>query len=222
MSIAYKVSARNRGRKWRIFMEEFKPRADTKVLDVGFAENEYAEMHNYIERHYPYPQNLTALGVELPTTFQERYPSVAAVYYEGDIFPFEDNVFDICWSNAVVEHVGDRGKQVAFLREIDRVSECAYITTPNRWFPIEVHTLTPLLHYLPKSMFDRYLSLVKKNWAVGGYMHLLSLSELESVLKDAGISEYKVFKNRFLGFVMDYAVVLHPPKVIPDEAKRPR
>ncbi len=207
MSFAYKVSAFNRRRKWGIFIKEIAPNENTRVLDVGFSENEYSGTDNYIEKHYPYPEKLTALGIDIPNKFKTRYPKVTAVRYDGGVFPFENKSFDICWSNAVIEHVGSRDRQLSFLKEIRRVSKKAFITTPNRFFPIEVHTRTPLLHYLPKAAFDKYLSLVGKGWATGDYMQLLSLSELELLLRDSGISEYKIFKNRLLGFTLDFVVV---------------
>ncbi len=63
------------------------------------------------------------------------------------------------WSNAVLEHVGTRDDQLLFLREVRRVGRRVFLTTPNRHFPVEVHTRTPLLHWLPKPVFERYLRL---------------------------------------------------------------
>jgi len=37
-----------------------------KVLDVGFLDLEYSSTYNFIEKHYPYPERLTALGVQVP------------------------------------------------------------------------------------------------------------------------------------------------------------
>jgi hypothetical protein len=31
------------------------------------------------------------------------------------------------------------------------------VTTPNRWFPLEVHTLLPLVHWLPPAARGRLL-----------------------------------------------------------------
>ena len=28
-----------------------------------------------------------------------------------------------------------------------------FLTTPNRWFPVEFHTVLPLVHWLPKPVF---------------------------------------------------------------------
>ena len=207
MTLANKISAYNRNRKWNIFLNELTPTQELRILDVGFSEEEYSSVDNFIEKHYPYPDMLTALGVDIPDKFITRYPKVAAVHYDGGLFPFEDKSFDLVWSNAVIEHVGDRSKQLVFLNEIKRVAKRAYITTPNKFFPIETHTRTPLLHYLPKRIFDKYLSLVGKRWAAGDYMHLLSHTELKTLLFDADIMEYKIIKNSFFGFTLDFVII---------------
>lgn len=76
---------------------------------------------------------------------------VKVVLYVGKIFSFEDNSFDICWSNAVIEHVGDLKAQLHFITEVNRVTKSVIFYTPNKLFPIEIHTRTPLLHLLPKT-----------------------------------------------------------------------
>lgn len=206
--IAQTISGYNRKRKWKIFLDLMRPKANDKVLDIGFTENEYKDSDNFIEKHYQYPSNLTALGVDTPTQFVARYPQVKAMVYDGHNFPFADQNFNICWSNAVIEHVGDRAAQVNFLKEIKRVGQRAFITTPNRFFPFEVHTRTFLLHLiLSKTNFDKFLRWIKKDWATGGYMNLLSLSELKTILNQAGIKDYKIIKNKLLFFTLDFIVI---------------
>ena len=207
MSLAHRFSKYNRDRKWEIFLKEMSPTTSTQVLDIGFSENEYSNTDNYIEKHYPYQNMLTALGIDTPIMFKERYPEVSTVQYDGERFPFEDKQFDIAWSNAVIEHVGIRNRQLMFLEEIKRVSKRAFITTPNRYFPVEVHTRIPILHWLPKFVFDKYLVLVGKDWASGEYMHLLSLNDIKSLLADAGIVEFEIVNNRIAGFVVDFIII---------------
>lgn len=207
MSLAYKISAFNRGRKWKKFLTIIKPTAQAKILDVGFNETEYSETDNFLEKNYPYPQNITALGIEEPITFQKRYPQVKAVKYDGKIFPFADSEFDICWSNAVLEHVGDFESQKLFLTEIKRVAKTAFITTPNKNFPIEVHTRTPLLHFLPKPIFEAYLKLIGKKWATGDYMNLLSISDIKKLLHAVGVKKYKIIKNKLFFFTLDFVII---------------
>lgn len=207
VSLARRISAWNRERKWALFMAQVSPTPQMLLLDVGFSDKEYSPTDNYIEKHYPYPERLTALGVDAPQEFERRYPRVTAVTYEGTRFPFADKQFDVCWSNAVLEHVGGSDKQEDFLKEVKRVSHRAFITTPNRHFPVEVHTRTPLLHYLPKNLFDRYLATVGKAWASGDYMNLLTESDLRARLSGAGIEDYKLVKYRLLGPAMDFVVL---------------
>ena len=208
MSFAYKFSKYNRGRKWDMFMDYFKPDDSKKILDVGFNEKEYNDVQNYIEKHYPYLNRITALGIETGENFKKRYPEVEVVTYDGTIFPFGEKQFDICWSNAVLEHVGNKERQVLFVREVNKVSKAAFLTTPNRFFPIEVHTRIPFLHWLPKNIFDKILVLLGKEGHTGDYMHLLSHRQLKRILKEAGVQNYKIKRNRLLGFTLDFVVIL--------------
>lgn len=209
MSFAYKISKFNRKRKWKTFVDELAPSQSTRVLDVGCSDHEMSETDNFIEKHYPYLENLTALSLEAPSNFKRSYPTVECVQYDGNSFPFGDKSFDICWSNAVIEHVGTREQQLNFLLEIKRVSSRAFITTPNRHFPVEVHTRTPLLHFGPKPIFEWYLRAIGKGWATGSYMNLLTLDDLKGLLRDAGISDYKVVKNRLFGFTLDFVIIFY-------------
>jgi SAM-dependent methyltransferase len=202
------ISAWNRQRKWKMFERAMAPAPTTKVLDVGYSEREWAEGDNYLEKHYPWPQRLTALGIEEHTQFSQRYPDVRVVRYAGGDFPFADAEFDVVWSNATLEHVGDRDAQVKFLAEIARTGRRAFVTTPNRHFPIEVHTRTPLLHFLPKSLFDRYLHAIKQGWAADTYMRLLSARELRAIIRDAGVSQYRIKRNHVGPFTLDFIVLI--------------
>ena len=65
---------------------------------------------------------------------------------DGCRLPFTDNAFDLVFSNSVIEHVTD---QRAFASEVARVGRKFYVQTPNKWFPVEPHLLTPLVHWLP-------------------------------------------------------------------------
>jgi hypothetical protein len=69
---------------------------------------------------------------------------------DGRALPFRDGAFDVVFSNSVIEHVGDADSQRRFAREVARVGRAYWVQTPNRWFPVEQHLLTPLVHWLPK------------------------------------------------------------------------
>jgi SAM-dependent methyltransferase len=207
--VARKVSANNRKRKYRYFLELLKPLAQDKILDVGFSDKEYSKNDNYLEKYYPYKDMLTALGIEEPKEFLVRYPGVKALKYDGKIFPFKDKEFDIGWSNAVIEHVGKRQDQLLFIKELNRTCKKVFFTTPNYYFPIEIHTRVPLLHFMPKNIFDKILILIGKKWATGNYMNLLSLNEIKYLLESSGVKKYIIIKNHFLLSTLDFIIIIN-------------
>jgi hypothetical protein len=85
-------------------------------------------------------------------------------------------------SFAVIEHVGSRDQQRSFVHELCRVGRTCCITTPNRWYPIEFHTVLPLVHWLPPSWFRTLLRLLGKDfWAKEENLNLFSSSELRAM-----------------------------------------
>lgn len=204
---AHAIAALNRKKKLQLFFETMQPDAQESILDVGANVTEYSPVDNYLEKQYSHPKNITAVVLEDPTIFATRYPQVKVVQGDGTALPFPNDSFTIGYSNAVLEHVGNSEKQVLFLKELYRVSQRAFVTTPNRLFPIEVHTYTPLLHFFPKRWFDAFLKTVGKDWATGDYMHLLSKNDLRRLLAEAGINDYKIIRNRFLGLTMTFTVI---------------
>jgi len=208
MKIAHFISGQNRKRKYSIFLSKMKPKENTTILDVGFSDNEYSPNDNYLEKHYQWQNQITALGIDKPINFPKNYPQVRTIQYNGGEFPFPDNSFDICYSNAVIEHVGDKEKQLLFLKELNRVGRKIFITTPNRGFPIEVHTRLPIFHWFPKPIFDNVATFFGKKFATGNYMNLLFYKQIVSLFEEANINNFKIIKNRKFGFTMDFVVII--------------
>ena len=157
MRLADSVSLRSRERKLRLFLEELSPTPETTVLDVGadelgFGEGDGCATLNFFEERYPWPERITAFGLHDGAGFRGRYPHIPYVQGDACALPFRDGEFDIVFSNAVIEHVGDRERQRLFVSEAIRVGRRVFVTTPNRRFPVEVHTRLPLVHWLPDAI----------------------------------------------------------------------
>jgi hypothetical protein len=156
--LAAQVSARSRRRKLDLFFETMRPTAETTVVDVGVSDGGYGEdllgTANFFEALYPWPEQITAVSTQYLTVFQQAFPKVTAVRADGRDLPFPDDQFDIGFSNAVVEHLPDLESQQAFVRELCRVSKRVFLTTPNRRFPLDTHTLVPLAHWLSDERRD--------------------------------------------------------------------
>lgn len=184
MGLVDAVSLRSRRRKLELFLDEVRPTPETTVLDVGvdelgFGEGEGCGTLNFFEELYPWPERITALGLHDGTAFRERYPAIA--YVQGDALdlPFADGAFDVVFSNAVLEHVGGRAEQRRFVSEALRVGRTVFLTTPNRLFPIEVHTRLPLVHWLPDRLSHPIYRALGKEHATE--IHLLSRRSLEAL-----------------------------------------
>jgi Methyltransferase domain len=150
--VAARVSLRSRERKLRLFLELYRPGPETTVVDVGVTDAPFGagSSDNFFEALYPWPERITAVGHTDLGRFTAAFPAVRAVRADGRELPFEDGAFDIGFSNAVVEHVaGGREGQRRFVGELCRVGRQVFVTTPNRWFPVDPHTLLPFAHWLP-------------------------------------------------------------------------
>jgi hypothetical protein len=156
--VASRVSLRSRQQKLERFLELFQPGPGTTVVDVGVTDAPFGagSSDNFFEALYPWPGQITAVGHTELDRFQAAFPAVRAVRADGRELPFVDGEFDLGFSNAVVEHVaGGRDGQRQFVHELCRVASRVFVTTPNRFFPVEVHTLLPFAHWLPSAARDR-------------------------------------------------------------------
>ena len=170
MRLVDAVSLRSRRRKLELFLDELQPTPETTVLDVGADELGFGEGNgcgtlNFFEELYPWPERITALGLHDGAGFRARYPAIRYVQGDACELPFEDAAFDVVFSNAVIEHVGGRERQRRLVTEALRVGRRVFVTTPNRWFPVEVHTRLPLVHWLPRPAAHRIYDLVGKGFA---------------------------------------------------------
>src|SRR3954451_19031627 len=158
--VASQVSLRSRERKLRLFLDLLAPGPETTIVDVGVTDAPFGggSSDNFFEAMYPWRDRITAVGDTELDRFIAAFPQVHAVRADGRELPFGDGAFDIGFSNAVVEHVaGGREGQRRFVHELCRVARRVFVTTPNRWFPLEVHTLLPLVHWLPAGARDRVI-----------------------------------------------------------------
>ena len=202
--IKHRLMGRSRERKFEQFLSITKPSKDSTILDVGVADHEYSPFDNYLEKKYPYPSKITTLSINPLKEFPERYPGVRTVSYEGGNFPFKENEFSIVISNAVLEHVCVG--QLLFIKEMGRVGQQFYFTTPAKEFPVELHTNYPFIHWFSRKAFDKIVTWLGKGWASGDYMNLLRKKDLEELLKAANVREFKILTHRLGPFPLHYAV----------------
>ena len=178
----------------------------SNVIDVGVSNNEHNEQINLFLNNFRLPADqYTGLGVVNLNDVAMKHPDKKFVSYPGGVFPFKDNEFDWVFSNAVVEHVGNRAEQLLFINEMLRVGKNVFFTTPNKYFPVESHTNVVFRHWFDDG-FYKWCSSNKPNWTRENLL-LLSNSNLSELMKHSDSNRYKIQKNRLAGMVMTFTVV---------------
>jgi hypothetical protein len=187
-SLPVLVAAHQRRKMFARFVAETGITAGETVLDVGVTSDRSYRASNYLEQWYPHKNMVTAVGIDDASFLREQFPGMLFVRADGLRLPFSDQAFDVVHSSAVIEHVGSFDRQCAFVRECCRVARRAvFITTPNRWFPVEFHTVLPLVHWLPKSAFRALMRRTGRGFfAEESNLNLMTAHELHGAAARGG------------------------------------
>ncbi len=189
------------------FAAELRITEDTRVLDIGGTPDCW-DLLSLRPR-------ITLLNT--PRAKDDLAAAAEWVAGDGRALPFRDGAFDVVFSNSVIEHVGGVESQRRFANEVMRVGRAYWVQTPNRWFPVEQHLLTPLIHWLPHS-WQRTLvptfnvwqivarpSEDRRRFYIEHYLRdvrLVSASELRGLFPRT-----KVIRERFCGWTKSLVAV---------------
>ena len=141
MPLADRLSRSFRARRMLRFASEFRLTPATRILDVGGNPRIWSTL--------PRDASPSITYLNMPRAAEPDDDRRHLVFGDGCRLPFPDRSFDIAFSNSVIEHVGGLDAQAKFAAEIQRVSRVYWVQTPNRYFPVEQHLLTPVIHWLP-------------------------------------------------------------------------
>jgi len=153
----------------RQFRQIFELTAETRILDVGGYE------FNWILLSFS--PCVTLLNLSVP---RERESNFVWIVADGRHLPFKDSTFDLVYSNSVIEHLGNFEDQNLFATECRRVGRNYYVQTPNKWFFMEPHLITPFIHWLPRRIYR----LLLRNFTVWGWITRPTRQYCESFIKE--------------------------------------
>jgi ubiquinone/menaquinone biosynthesis C-methylase UbiE len=210
-SVAMKLAGFQRRRMYLRFLRESAIEPADTVIDVGATSDRSYDHSNYLEAWYPNKGQITAVGIDDAAFLEQLYPGVTFRRADGLALPFADTSFDFAHSSAVLEHVGSRVNQVRFLSELWRVCRKGlFVTTPNRWFPVEFHSGLPLVHWLPAPAFRAVLrSVGLGTLADEANLNLMSRRDLLQVARVAGIVDVRVRSARLGGWTSNLLLIAH-------------
>ncbi len=90
-----------------------------------------------------------------------------------------------------------------------RVGKRVYVCTPDKCFPMEMHTHVLFLHWLPDGLFWPYLRLTGREFWASDYLNLLSVRDVKRLLRDTGCEAYQIRRLRLFGLPMQIIVTAH-------------
>ena len=198
------LSLHFRRRRMQRFARECSVTSETRILDIGGTPDCWSLL--------TVRPRLVLLNT--PRAKDDLASAADWVAGDGRALPFRDRSFDLVFSNSVIEHVGDAASQRRFAGEVARVGRAYWVQTPNRWFPVEQHLFTPLVHWLPRAWqralvprLNLWSLLVpvspdRRRFYIDHYLsdvRLLGLSEFRALFPGA-----RVIRERFLGLTKSF------------------
>jgi ubiquinone/menaquinone biosynthesis C-methylase UbiE len=145
-----------RGQKLDLFIQFIGGTSRSTLLDLGGGtgiDYEFVPLYRAFDK-------VTVVNLMPAPSDLKSLPNVTYEVADGCCLPYESKSFDWVFSNAVLEHVGSAERQRQFADEIRRVAKYGYfVTTPNKRFPIEPHSLLPFYQYLSESWQRRVVHL---------------------------------------------------------------
>lgn len=208
-SLAARLAGYQRRRMFERFLTASGVRAGDTIIDVGATSDRGYEHSNYLEAWYSHKERITAVGTDDASFLEQLYPGLTFRQADGRDLPFPDRSFDFSHSSAVIEHVGSRADQTRLLAELWRVCRKGlFVTTPNRWFPVELHSVLPLVHWLPPRVFRAILrGFGHEMLADEANLNLMSRRDLLNAAAAARIADARVESARLGGWTSNLLLI---------------
>jgi hypothetical protein len=190
-----KVSLGARKRMFSLAISELSLKNGDKLIDLGATPDVERVDSNCMIPWYK------EAGLQVTISSPEKIEHLKQIFPFAEIMQTEDfhkpipvpeRNYQIATSSAVLEHCGEQSSQARHLKELGRIADKIFLTTPNRWHWLEFHTKVPLMHWLPKSMHRFFLrNFGYEFWAREENLNLLSQKELQ-LLASKALPEFKI------------------------------
>ena len=189
----------NREKIHNIFLKETSYSNNFSLLDMGTTSDSESS-HNIILQKTLNNKNISCLSNQNLSNLKKLFPHIK-IFYKGDAkkTKFKKESFDIIYSSATIEHLGSFKNQLKFVKECVRIAKKkVFITTPNRFYPIDFHTKLPFLHWLPKNVHRKVLKLFGfEFYSLEKNLNLLSKNDLTDIIKISKIKKYRILQHKF-------------------------
>jgi len=184
---------------------------DKSIIDIGTTPSLEEEQNIFLDK-IKNNQNITCLSNQDCKILFTKYKNIRNILVgDGRKTKFADNSFDIGHSNATIEHVGSFKNQVSLVKEMLRISkESIFIQTPNRFYPIDFHTILPIIHWFPKAIHRKILKFLNLDfYSKEENLNLLSANDIKKICKILNIKKYKILRFKLFFFTSNLILVIN-------------
>ncbi len=210
-SLLKKLLNYNRYKIHNIFLNETEYSNNHSLLDVGTT-NSLDKSHNIILQRTTDNKNIYCLSDQDLSNLKQYYRNIKQfIKDDGRGSKLNNQSVDIVFSSATIEHVGSFENQVLFVKEAFRLAKkTIFLTTPNRYYPIDFHTKLPFIHWLPKNIHRKILKFIGLGfYASEENLNLLDKNSLKKIMHILNIKKYKIINFRFIFFTSNYIIIIN-------------
>ena len=153
------------------------------ILDIGSTNDKDSKIANYVVKNLNISKKINSITnkkIKSDIFNKILIRSITKNLNNDQIAKYSA---DLVISNATIEHVGKLSNQKKMLINIGKLTKkIFFLSTPYRFFPIEIHTKIPLLHFLPKNIFRKILRMLKLNfYSKEVNLNLLSIYDIKKI-----------------------------------------
>ena len=205
-----KIIKKKRSEMLNILNKNIKDNDIESFLDVGTTEENELESSNYfVKNFYKVKIKNSISDQEIKNNNFNKFlrKSITSEFSETEILNYKS---DLVISSATIEHVGSYENQIKMLENIIKLTnKYFFITTPNRFFPIDFHTKLPVIHMLPKKIHRKILRLINLNeYAEEENLNLLDENTVNELINSQqNVSfEIRIFKVKLFGLTSNLLI----------------
>ena len=206
-----RIVERKREEMLYILKEKLGNNPINSFLDVGTTEDDSLKSSNFFINKFNYIKDLKVISDQQLDKKKFSYylkKSITDNFSNEEIKKFKS---DLVISSATLEHVGNFENQSKMIQNISNLTnKFFFITTPYRFFPVDYHTKIPLLHFLPKKLHRKILSLIGLNeYAKEENLNLLDFKTVKKMINYQTNKnfEIKILYIKFFGLISNILIL---------------
>jgi len=184
-----------------IIKGELENKSFIDILDIGTTQDNSKSSNLIIKNLKNFQKYKSISNQKIKSNFFSKFLK-KYITQELSSNEIEEFSSDVVISNATIEHVGSYLEQLKMIENIIKLTKKIFIiVTPNRMHPIEFHSKIPFLHWLPKKLHRKILSIFGlKYLSREENLNLLKSSDLINMMKNFENVKYDIKYLRFLLF----------------------